>query len=89
MVNTASAHAPFTLQMQRSSTNTQVSALQTFLSLDSTIYPEGLVTGFFGAATQRAVQRFQIRYAIVAAGAPGYGTVGPKTRAKMNALVTP
>lgn len=82
-------HAPFTKQMQRGSQNSQVSELQTFLAQDPAIYPEGFVTGYFGAATVRAVGRFQIRYGIATAGGSGYGIVGPKTRAKLNALQTP
>ena len=67
----------------------EVSALQNFLkSQGSDIYPEVLVTGYFGGLTQKAVQRFQIKYGIVSAvGDPGYGYVGPKTRAKINELL--
>src|SRR3989344_5919976 len=36
-----------------------VSRLQQFLAKDSSIYPEGLVTGYFAALTQKAVTRFQ------------------------------
>lgn len=36
-----------------------VESLQKILSKDREIYPEGLVTAFFGPATQRAVIRFQ------------------------------
>lgn len=53
------------------------------------IYPEALVTGYFGPATLRAVQRFQCKYDIVCSGTPrttGWGAVGPKTKAKINQL---
>ncbi len=61
----------------------EVSMLQRFLSQDSSIYPEGEITGYFGPATERAVQRFQERHGIVARGdyqSTGYGRVGPRTR---------
>ena len=63
-----------------------VSDLQTALKTDSSIYPEGLVTGYFGSMTLKAVQKFQEKYGIASSGKPGYGTVGPKTRAKLNKL---
>jgi len=57
------------------------------LARDATIYPEGLVTGFYGPLTVQAVQRFQIRYDIVTSGTPettGFGLAGPRTIAKIN-----
>ena len=63
-----------------------VSKLQEALKADSSIYPEGLVTGYFGPATLRAVQKFQEKYGITSSGQPGYGNVGPNTRAKLNEL---
>lgn len=63
----------------------QVSALQTYLSGDPALYPEGLITGYFGKLTEKAVQRFQAKYDVVLSGSPattGYGVFGPKTRAK-------
>ena len=67
-----------------SQTNGEVSALQKFLAQDSSIYPEGLITGYFGPATEKAVQRWQAKNNIVSSGSPdttGYGVVGSKTRA--------
>lgn len=61
----------------------EVTMLQRFLSQDSRLYPEGDITGFFGPATERAVQRYQERHGIVARGdyqSTGYGRVGPRTR---------
>lgn len=85
----AAAKVIFTQVLRRGSRGPRVSALQEFLKKDPVLYPEGLVTGFFGPATERAVQRFQKKYGIVSSGTPvttGYGTVGPKTRAKLNEL---
>jgi peptidoglycan hydrolase-like protein with peptidoglycan-binding domain len=66
--------------------NSQVSALQTFLAADSSIYPEGLVTGYYGSLTVAAVERYQCKNGIVCQGSPsttGYGRVGPATLAKI------
>ena len=83
------AHAPITLVLSRGTRSSQVTILQTFLSLDHSIYPEASVTGLFGPATYAAVKRFQMRYGIAKQGDSGYGLVGPGTRAKINALVRP
>lgn len=59
-----------------------VKRLQTILAKDKTIYPEGLVTGYFGPATKKAVQALQKKHDIISSGTPettGYGAVGPKT----------
>lgn len=64
------------------SKNADVAKLQTYLAKDTSLYPEGLITGYFGASTKQAVQRFQKKYKIVSSGT-GYGVVGPMTRAEM------
>lgn len=81
----------FTHWLQRGSTdaatNGEVSRLQQFLAKDLTIYPEGTVSGYFGALTETAVQRWQKKMNIVTSGTPsttGYGAVGPKTREALN-----
>ena len=51
-------------------TNGEVSKLQQFLAQDKAIYPEGLVTGYFGTLTQQAVQRWQAKYGVVSSGTP-------------------
>ena len=66
-----------------------VTALQNFLKAQGPdIYPEGLVTGYLGALTRNAIGRFQLKQGIVSSVSdPGYGTFGPKTRAKVNSLL--
>lgn len=76
----------FTAYLQKGSRGSQVSALQAYLAVEPQLYPEGLVTGYLGTATEAAIKRFQLRYGITTAGGPGYGVVGPKTRAKLNTL---
>ena len=77
----------FTKGIQYGDTGEDVTQLQTFLKAQGTdIYPEGLITGYFGNLTKLAVQRFQEKYNIAKSGDEGYGYVGPKTRAKINSL---
>ncbi len=60
-----------------------VSELQRFLK-EAGVYSYPEITGYFGAVTQEAVQRFQARAGVVSYGTPqstGYGLVGPSTRA--------
>jgi peptidoglycan hydrolase-like protein with peptidoglycan-binding domain len=62
-------------------TGDQVILLQTLLSAESDIYPEGIISGYYGRLTSNAVRKFQAKYSI-----EQVGVVGPKTRAKLNAL---
>ncbi len=68
-------------------TSEEIKLLQQMLSQDKIIYPEAMVTGYYGNLTIKAVQKFQCKYNIVCSGAPntsGYGLAGPSTRAKLN-----
>ena len=62
-------------------TGGDVTRLQQFLKRDPAIYPEGLVTGYFGHATERAVKRFQDSKDI-----PQTGFVGPLTLDAIEAI---
>jgi len=63
--------------------NDEVACLQQALKDQGEgIYPEGLVTGYFGSLTKSAVIRFQEKYNI-----PNTGFVGPLTRQKINQLL--
>lgn len=72
----------FTRRLAEGSRGEDVEELQEFLSDFADIYPEGLVTGYFGPLTERAVERFQERY-----GLERVGIVGPRTRARLNQLL--
>ncbi len=78
-----SVSAIFVSNLRSGLSGEAVTRLQLLLAQDRTLYPEGLVTSYFGAATRRAVGRFQERYGLSTPGEAVYGTVGPKTRAKL------
>lgn len=68
-----------------------VKLLQTWLSINKAIYPEGLVTGYFGVLTERAIKKYQTFNNIVKSGnrfSTGYGRVGTITRASLNSTFT-
>ena len=69
--------------LYRGLSGNDVKELQRFLSSHTSLYPEGLLTGFFGPLTEAAVRRFQIEYGVLIskdATASDYGIVGPRTR---------
>jgi peptidoglycan hydrolase-like protein with peptidoglycan-binding domain len=68
-----------TRQLEQGMTGADVSTLQTFLARDTSIYPQGLVTGFFGPLTFSAVSNFQSKNGIATVG-----RVGPITLAAIN-----
>lgn len=71
-----------TRQLQEGMSGADVSALQSFLAADPTIYPQGLVTGYFGPLTFAAVSNFQAR-----SGISAVGRVGPITLASINSIM--
>ena len=60
--------------LAQGSAGEQVATLQALLAADPSIYPEGIVSGFFGRLTADAVKRFQKNN-----GIEQVGFVGPKT----------
>lgn len=71
----------FTQFLTRGSQGPEVVSLQQILGRDPAIYPEGLITGYFGPLTEAAVKRLQEKYEI-----EPLGIVGPKTRAILETL---
>ncbi len=82
--------APLKKPLSVGSKGSDVSALQNFLKAQgSDVYPDGTVSGNFGPLTEKALGRFQLKYGLVkSAKDVGYGYLGPKTRAKINELLT-
>ncbi|HET8581053.1 MAG TPA: peptidoglycan-binding domain-containing protein [Candidatus Paceibacterota bacterium] len=82
------ADAAITSTLSVGSSGGQVTELQQFLAQDPSVYPEGLVTGYYGSLTEAAVEKYQCKVGIVCSGSPsttGYGQVGPRTAASVNA----
>lgn len=82
IVSSVYAYTPITSQLDFGARGTDVTNLQAFFADNSVIYPEALVTGYFGGLTKAAVQRFQGQY-----GFDQVGRVGPLTREKINSLI--
>jgi len=70
-------------QLRRGMTGDDVKLLQEFLATDPDVYPEGLITGYFGPLTERAVKKLQKRMCL-----DQVGNVGPKTMWRINELLT-
>lgn len=65
--------------------------LQTFLQIKGQFPFDIMPTGFFGSVTREAVKTFQRVNGIISWGTPsttGYGRVGPKTRTKINQMLS-
>src|SRR3989344_4793478 len=67
-----------TRSLSRGSSGDDVRKLQEFLARDKEIYPNGLITGFFGPLTEVAVKKWQEKQ-----GIESVGIVGPKTIARL------
>jgi peptidoglycan hydrolase-like protein with peptidoglycan-binding domain len=78
----AYAYNQITSQLDFGARNGNVTNLQTFFADNSAIYPEGMITGYFGGLTKAGVVRFQAQY-----GLDQVGRVGPMTMAKINSLI--
>jgi len=71
-----------TRSLSRGSSGDDVRKLQEFLAKDKDVYPDGLVTGYFGPLTEKAVKKWQEKQ-----GIDPVGVVGPKTLAALNQFV--
>lgn len=71
--------ATYTRQLDLGMSGADVTALQQFLASDPTTYPEGTVTGYYGALTAAAVGRYQAKN-----GLASVGRVGPATLSLLN-----
>ncbi len=82
--------AVFTKALVVGATHSDIKRLQQLLNSDpdtkiaaSGVGSSGKETMYFGPATKKAVQKFQVKYKIAKAGDAGYGNVGPMTRAML------
>lgn len=72
----------FTKNLGRGVSGEEVRRLQEVLKSIPDVYSGGVVTGYFGLLTEAAVKKLQIKY-----GIESVGSVGPKTRSKLNLLL--
>ncbi len=79
MVAMTASAATLSRQLDVGMSGSDVSALQTYLATDASIYPQGLVTGFYGPLTAAAVARFQTAHSLASVG-----RVGPLTLIALN-----
>jgi peptidoglycan hydrolase-like protein with peptidoglycan-binding domain len=70
-------------QLRQGMSGDDVKALQTILASQPDVYPQGLVTGFYGPMTAKAVAKYQEKF-----GLEPVGSVGPKTRQKLNEILS-
>lgn len=73
----------FTQETIYGATNDDVKRIQELMKLDNNIYPEGITSGFFGPATQRAIRNLQTKF-----GLDPVGVVGPATTALLERLIS-
>jgi peptidoglycan hydrolase-like protein with peptidoglycan-binding domain len=81
-VSQAFAYTQIQTELDLGEKNYDVTSLQTFFADNTAIYPEGLITGYFGGLTKASVMRFQAQY-----GLDQVGRVGPMTKTKINDLI--
>ena len=90
LITQAYAYNTVDAQLDFGETNVNVTNLQTFFKDNASIYPEGLVTGYYGTLSRSAVERYQTQKGIVSSGtaaSTGFGRVGPSTRDSINQLI--
>ncbi len=81
-VNAYLAQLTILRQLQQGMSGEDVKLLQTILATQSDVYPEGIITGFYGPLTSKAVRKYQEKFGIAQAG-----RVGPQTMKKINELL--
>ena len=78
----ATTLSPISAPLDLGASGEDVRTLQTLLASSPTVYPAGLITGYYGPLTKNAVAQFQIAYNL-----PAVGRVGPLTRTELNTLI--
>lgn len=73
------AQARVNQYMRLGARGNDVLTVQAILAADESVYPEALVTGYYGPLTASAMKRFQKKY-----GIEQVGFIGPKTLKKLN-----
>jgi peptidoglycan hydrolase-like protein with peptidoglycan-binding domain len=81
-LDNAFAFTHLNTQLNFGARGTEVTNLQTFLASNYNVYPQALVTGYYGSLTRDAVSQFQIGY-----GLSPVGRVGSQTLIALNSLI--
>ncbi len=76
----------FTRRIVTKTKGDDVAQIQKILATRKDIYPEGLITGYYGPLTTKAIKRFQLMYKVTRPHIYGYGIIGPLTINKMNQI---
>lgn len=77
--NTSGQNVQSTLQLigalQLGMSGDQVKLLQTVLASESDVYPEQVITGYYGKLTEKAIRRFQKKHGLSETGGVGSTTI--------------
>ncbi|MEK7584900.1 MAG: peptidoglycan-binding protein [Patescibacteria group bacterium] len=71
-----------TKQWSKGSRHDEIKTLQRLLSTDTEIYPEGVITGYYGPLTEKAVRKMQKK-----AGLPETGQLDSQTISRINEIL--
>ncbi|MEN9852094.1 MAG: hypothetical protein RI996_37 [Candidatus Parcubacteria bacterium] len=83
VVTTTPTTGALTRQLDLGMQGSDVGVLQTYLATDAAVYPQGLITNYFGSLTATAVSNFQSKNGLAVVG-----RVGPETLLVLNSRIT-
>jgi len=72
-------------ELRKGMTSEEIKAVQQILASDPDIYPEGVISGYYGPLTEKALNRFREKYGIKEEDKEG--RIGPKTLEKLSELL--
>jgi peptidoglycan hydrolase-like protein with peptidoglycan-binding domain len=81
-VNSYLAELKILRQLRQGMTGEDIKTLQAILATQPDVYPEGIVSGYYGPLTTKAVKKYQEKF-----GINSVGEVGPMTRMKLNEII--
>jgi hypothetical protein len=82
LMNTEAEIKELRADIKEGMTSDDIKTIQELLASDPTIYPRGLVTGYFGPMTKEAIMKFQAKN-----GLEVTGLIDTETRAAMDAII--
>jgi hypothetical protein len=78
----------FTATLSYGTQSASVTRLQQLLATNPTLYPSGLVTGYYGVLTRAAIEALQITEHIATPASADYGIFDAKTQSALAALLS-